>query len=155
MIDCEFENGNQANLRHATCDVILSDDEGRVLLARRAEHLVEGGKWAFPGGYLDRDETVMQAAERELREETGWGCTDMQLFLVADSPNRDERQNVAFVFTAKATRKLTEDFDEHEVTSIDWFALDALPDELAFDHGATLDAYRATLAGEPQQSVWL
>lgn len=157
MIECIFEHGNHANLRHVTCDVIVADDQGRVLLAKRADHLVEGGKWAFPGGYVDRDETVQQAAQRELREETGWACEDVELFVVSNDPRRpgDDRQNVAFVFTAKATRKVSNDYDTHEVGAIEWFPIDDLPTELAFDHGETLDLYRRARAGSPPHSVFI
>ena len=49
---------------------LLSDDEGRVLLAlwnEEAERL-----WTLPGGGVDLDETVAEAAVREVREETGY-----------------------------------------------------------------------------------
>lgn len=43
---------------------------GRVLLARRGKTLGKG-TWAFPGGKLERGETALAAAHRELLEETG------------------------------------------------------------------------------------
>lgn len=45
--------------------------EGRVLLGRRPREKRHGGLWEFPGGKLDRDESLEQAIERELREELG------------------------------------------------------------------------------------
>jgi mutator protein MutT len=49
---------------------IISDERGRIVLVRRA--IEPGyGKWVFPGGFIDRGETVEDAAMREAREECG------------------------------------------------------------------------------------
>lgn len=42
---------------------------GRLLLGRRPAHKRHGGLWEFPGGKLDKGETIEEAAERELHEE--------------------------------------------------------------------------------------
>ncbi len=49
--------------------VIYSADRSRVLIARRPDHLHQGGKWEFPGGKVDVGENPQQALCRELREE--------------------------------------------------------------------------------------
>jgi 8-oxo-dGTP pyrophosphatase MutT (NUDIX family) len=46
---------------------LVRDDEGRVLLMRRADN----GRWGFPAGAIDPGESPAQAVEREVREETG------------------------------------------------------------------------------------
>jgi 8-oxo-dGTP diphosphatase len=49
---------------------IISDQQGRIVLVKRA--IEPGyGKWVFPGGFIDRGETVEAAAVREAREECG------------------------------------------------------------------------------------
>src|SRR3954471_4692180 len=49
---------------------IISDEQGRIVLVKRA--IEPGyGKWVFPGGFIDRGETVEAAALREAREECG------------------------------------------------------------------------------------
>lgn len=50
---------------------VVRDDEGRVLLTQRASHVHQGGLWEFPGGKLEAGENVVQALQRELREEVG------------------------------------------------------------------------------------
>ena len=44
---------------------------GKYLLSKRLEHLHQGGKWEFPGGKIESDESVEQALVRELQEELG------------------------------------------------------------------------------------
>ncbi|MBT8149183.1 MAG: 8-oxo-dGTP diphosphatase MutT [Gammaproteobacteria bacterium] len=53
---------------HVAVGVVLND-KVQVLLARRAQHLHQGGLWEFPGGKLEPGESVEQALVRELREE--------------------------------------------------------------------------------------
>src|SRR5680860_625399 len=47
----------------------LFDKAGRVLIARRPDHLYQGGKWEFPGGKVEAGEAPSQALARELFEE--------------------------------------------------------------------------------------
>lgn len=54
---------------HVVAAVIRSDD--RILLAKRPDHLHQGGLWEFPGGKLEGSETRQQALKRELQEELG------------------------------------------------------------------------------------
>lgn len=51
--------------------LIVFDESGRVLLLRRAGTGFLDGHYALPGGHVDRGETVIEAARRECREETG------------------------------------------------------------------------------------
>lgn len=49
----------------------IFDDEGRVLITRRADDAHQGGLWEFPGGKLEVGESVSEALARELHEEIG------------------------------------------------------------------------------------
>lgn len=135
MIDCKFENGAEAKLRHLVVDAVIVQDE-KILLVKRAAHLHEGGKWALPGGFVERDETAIEAVMREVLEETGYTCDVQELITVIDKPNRrgDDRQNVAFVFAAQTITKTKQ--RDAESTAVEWFPITALPSEsdMAFDH---------------------
>ncbi len=135
VIKCIFENGRKASLRHVVVDAIIVN-RGKILLIKRAAHLSNGGKWAIPGGFLDRDETCEQAVVREVKEETGLIAKSTKLFKITDDPNRknEDRQNVAFIYEVKADGKIN--FDPKEVEDAKWFDINNLPreEEFAFDH---------------------
>ena len=143
MITCIFENDRQSRLRHVTVDA-LAVDRQRLLLVRRSKNLLlEGGKYALPGGFLNRDETLVQGVLRELKEETGYQGRVLSLFRINSRPDRqgEDRQNVTFVFLAEPSKQ--ESHPDAEVQSVQWFALDGLPDslEIAFDHWETIQLY--------------
>ena len=52
---------------HVAVGVVLRD--GQVFLTRRHQNAHQGGKWEFPGGKVENNETVAQALSRELNEE--------------------------------------------------------------------------------------
>lgn len=75
----------------------IHDDELQVLLIRRGEQPFQG-EWALPGGFIRPDETLDQAAARELREETGVGAAPFLEQLKAyGQPDRDPRMRVVTV----------------------------------------------------------
>ena len=78
MITCTFEDGNQNSLRHVTVSCLVIKD-GKILLAKRADGLLEAGKWCLLGGYADRDETTEQTGIRESMEESGWVVKNLRL----------------------------------------------------------------------------
>lgn len=99
----------RAALRHVVVHAVVEQNEA-LLLVRRVSHLLEGGKWGLPGGYLDRDETLCQGVLRELREQTGWDGQVVKLLRINSRPNRlrEDRQNVAFDFVVTPLRQITE-----------------------------------------------
>lgn len=146
MITCTFENGNQNSLRHVTVGCLVIKD-GKILLGKRADGLLEAGKWCLLGGYVDRDETTLEAGIRETMEESGWVVRNLQLLRVNDNPDRphEDRQNIDFIYIADAVEKTGEkDWESEEVR---WFALNDLPadDQMAFDHLDSVKLYRKYL----------
>jgi 8-oxo-dGTP diphosphatase len=119
-----------------TVDAIVADDAGRVLLVRR-RYPPPG--WALPGGFVDPGETLETAVARELREETGLDLEAARQFHAYSDPKRDARHPiVTVVFTGRATGTLQAGDDAADAR---FFPLDALPEEMAFDHRAILGEF--------------
>lgn len=144
MITCAFEDGTPATLRHVTVDVLVFNSQNQLLLIKRTGKLLEGGKWGLVGGFVDRDETLLQAAAREVQEESGYEVHDLQLLTIRDNPDRphEDRQNISFVYTAKAGAKIAN--SDWEVDDVQWFDLHDLPpkNQIAFDHYANIELYQ-------------
>ncbi len=146
MIDCRFENGNEASLRHVTTNAVVHKG-GKILLVKRHPALRDGGKWCLPGGFVDRDETIEQAIQREIHEETGWRVKNLVLAQIVSNPVRgsDDRQNVGFQYFAEATERTGQ--PDWESDGIQWFEPDQLPqeDQIAFDHAGWIALYVSNL----------
>ena len=136
MITCHFEDRYKAFLRHVVVDGIIVQQNQILLVKRAASSLYEAGKYALPGGFLERDETTREGVLREVLEETGYQCEIVSLFRINDNPDRegDDRQNVSFVFLLRTSKKIGE--HDLEIEKIKWFNLENLPpkSEFAFDH---------------------
>jgi hypothetical protein len=71
-------------------------EELQVLLIQRANEPFRG-KWAFPGGFLEMEETTRQGALRELSEETGIVPDYLEQFYTFSAIDRDPRERVISV----------------------------------------------------------
>lgn len=142
MIACTFEDGGRGNLRHVVIDALIVKNN-QLLLVKRAESLVEGGKWGLIGGFVEREETVEKALSREVFEETGYRLRTIKFFTIIDIPNRknEDRQNIAFVYICETGEK--EGNPDNESTKQEWFDLNNLPkeEEMAFDHFKIINLY--------------
>ena len=88
--------------------VILTVAEGRlhILLVSRGEEPFKG-MWAIPGGFKRPTETLAEAAERELREETGVEAASLLAqFGAYGDPDRDPRMNVVTVAYLAVVREV-------------------------------------------------
>lgn len=130
-----------------TVDIIVFDIntvEKKVLLIQRDKAPFEG-HWAFPGGFVDIDETFEVAAARELHEETGLKNVSLKQFYSFSAIDRDPRHRTVSVvyygFVDKGNNNVKAGDDARDAV---WFSLDDLPD-LAFDHNEILQKMIKTL----------
>lgn len=111
----------------------LDDEDLKVLLIRRGIEPF-AGRWALPGGFVHLDETLDEAARRELAEEAGIEKVYLEQLYTFGAVDRDPRERVVSV-AYYALVKLS----EHKVRAATdakeaaWFGVDDLP-KLAFDH---------------------
>ena len=52
--------------------LVLENQQGEILVAKRAKDKHQGGLWEFPGGKVERGETRIQALKREIKEELNY-----------------------------------------------------------------------------------
>ncbi len=109
-----------------------------VLLIQR-KHPPFAGRWALPGGFVEEGETLLQAARRELYEETGLeGIKLVQLATFGD-PGRDPRGwTVSIVFWGWLGEAPAPTQAGDDAADARWWPVDALP-PLAFDHADVID----------------
>ncbi|MFA6185683.1 MAG: NUDIX hydrolase [Phycisphaerae bacterium] len=110
----------------------ISAHPPRILLIKRGNEPFRG-QWAIPGGFIEMDEDLADAAARELAEETGLTGVKLQQLQTFGKPGRDPRgRNITVVFwgtTDKPEIKAGDDAAEAK-----WFSIYNLPENLAFDH---------------------
>ena len=123
-----------------TVDAVIKKNNSVILIKRKNEPFKDF--WALPGGFVEYNEKVEQAAVREAKEETGLDVKIEKLIGVYSDPKRDPRgHTVSVVFLCSAIGgNLKADTDAKEVCE---FKIDELKkQELAFDHGKILrDAF--------------
>ena len=121
------------------CVVFGLDEEGlKVLLIERGLAPFRGN-WALPGGFVHVDESIDDAALRELQEETGLKKVFLEQLFTFGSLGRDPRERVVtvayYALVQLSNHQVQAATDAREAL---WFAVDDLP-KLAFEHNQILD----------------
>lgn len=128
-----------------TVDCVIFGFDGdklNVLLVERGLEPYKG-MWALPGGFVHIDETVEDAARRELMEETGIADMFLEQFRVFSAVNRDPRERVVTVafLTLVSQDKCSKPRAGSDASLALWFDERKLP-PLAFDHREIIDKAR-------------
>jgi len=129
------------------------EDGVRLLLIKRKYDPFKG-EWAIPGGFVLDNESLENAVERELQEETGVKINYLEQLYTFGKPDRDPRRriiSVAYFGLVKSSQfeKLNAATDAEEAQ---WFNIKELP-KLAFDHQEILkiaiERLRAKITYQP------
>lgn len=121
--------------------VVFGFDAGelKVLLIQRGS-LPFKGKWALPGGFVDVNEALDEAARRELLEETGLKKVFLEQLCAFGAVNRDPRERVVSVAYYALVRLAQHPaVGGSDASAAAWFPVTKLP-ALAFDHAEILEA---------------
>lgn len=130
----------------------LDEEDLKILLIQRALAPF-AGTWALPGGFVRVDETLEDAARRELEEETGLRNVFLEQLYTFGALDRDPRERVVSV-AHYALVKLSDHAVQAATDARDaaWFAVHDVP-SLAFDHADILqlavDRLRGKLRYQP------
>jgi 8-oxo-dGTP diphosphatase len=131
-----------------TVDTVViapGEKQAEVLLIRRKHDPFEG-KWALPGGFLDLDEELEDAAARELREETGVEAGTLRQIGAFGTIGRDPRgRTIGVAFLALLENRPCPQAGD-DAAEARWFPIDGLPD-LAFDHDDIMKTALSRITG--------
>ena len=116
----------------ADCVVMTKEVVPQVLLIERGFDPFKGC-WAFPGGFLNMDETTEQCAIRELVEETALVVTELHQIGAYSKVDRDPRGRTITVAYLVLVNYPVEVTGQDDAAKAEWWSIDKLP-TLAFDH---------------------
>jgi 8-oxo-dGTP diphosphatase len=124
-----------------TVDVVifsLHQEDLQVLLIQRKYEPYQGA-WAIPGGFVQMDESLEEAARRELLEETAVSNVYLEQLFTFGKPDRDPRTRVITVaYIALVPHDAIQPRAGDDAADAAWFSMNDLPD-LAFDHQEIID----------------
>lgn len=107
-------------------NVIAITSDGQFVMEDQYRHALGQTHFELVAGVIDPGETPLQAAQRELREETGYGAGEWQLFMTV-SPNPTNHTNLCYTFLATGVERLGDQQQEAtEDIHVDVFS----PDEV-------------------------
>jgi 8-oxo-dGTP diphosphatase len=109
-------------------------EKTRVLLIRRGKEPFKG-KWAVPGGFVNMDEELEDAIARELEEETGLTGVHLEQMRAFGTVGRDPRgRQITIVYMGVVGEGQMELKAGDDAAHAEWFDLNELPEDMAFDH---------------------
>jgi len=123
--------------------VMLMNGSGEVLLGMRiASHGT--GEWSFPGGHLEFGEKIVEAAKREVAEETGLEVNEFEIISVADEMRYIESDGKHYVnIGLKGTYRggAPKVLEPAKTSEWKWHKLDELPEKIFEGTELTINNY--------------
>jgi 8-oxo-dGTP diphosphatase len=117
--------------------IIANIPNGAMVLLIQRKFEPFKGMWALPGGFIEMDETLLEACQRELREETGLEGLELNQFYTFDEVGRDPRHRTVSTAFYGLVPEILSVTGGDDAARAEWFPTNALPD-MAFDHGVIL-----------------
>ncbi|MCP4219092.1 MAG: NUDIX domain-containing protein, partial [bacterium] len=121
--------------------VIVNDQNETLLLLRKKSP--EKGCWDLPGGRVELGETIEAAILREIKEELGVDVKIIKLLRVTN--HILEEENTHWVAPAFLSRIVSqgepENLEPHSHEAVQWFPLDALPENITITAAPALESY--------------
>jgi 8-oxo-dGDP phosphatase len=130
--------------------VALADGDGRVLLVRRHRFVQDRWGWELPGGLVDEDEDLAEAAVRELEEQTGYAAGELDE-LIKFQPVAEVVDGERVVFAGRGPRRVSEPVSAEDIQRVEWVPLDSVLELIASGKvwsGASVVGLLSLLAGQ-------
>lgn len=137
------------SLFRAAVFIIVRDDQGGVLLHRRAGTGYMDGYYDFPCGHVEPGESFTQAAVRELQEETGLIANESDLSLRHINQNYLDYPYINVAFDVNAWWGTPRIMEPDRCDDMQFFALDVLPEKCSL---GVRDIERSGFSGSPTMS---
>ncbi len=139
----------QQNIQVTTDIAIFShfQNELSILLVSRKNEPFQG-KWCLPGGFIENDEDLEEAARRELKEETGLTVEVLDQLQAFGTPGRDPRGRTITIlyYTVFVDNEPVAKAGD-DASDARWFRINELP-ELCFDHAQIISTVTAQVLRE-------
>jgi ADP-ribose pyrophosphatase YjhB (NUDIX family) len=113
---------------------VLIEKDGKLLIGKRSQNSIQSGKWCLPCGFVEHHENFLDAAHREVLEETGLEIKITSLINVSSNRIAPDLHTIVIVLTAEIVDGTPEPGDD--LVKLRWISReDSLPD-LAFEGDA-------------------
>lgn len=126
-----------------TVDIIVTrtlNDSTQILLIERKNEPFKN-QWALPGGFVDIDEEIEDAAYRELTEETSISDIKLHQYRTFGKPGRDPRgRTISIIYFGQLVNEKQKIEAGDDAKNLKWFSIDDLP-VLAFDHDQIIKSF--------------
>lgn len=117
--------------------IVLS--ESKILMGRR-KRIFGDGSWGLPGGRLERGETIMRAAHRELSEETGLFSMEMRVVALSD-PGANNNFNLQICVLVESWSGNPRVLEPTICSELDFFPIENLPQPIFVGSKDLIEAY--------------
>ncbi|MES2332929.1 MAG: NUDIX hydrolase [Bacteroidota bacterium] len=150
---CEFPDGRIIEPYYIVelpdwCNTIVVTKEERIILVRQYRYPVDQITFELPGGIMEKNEEPIEAAKREMEEETGYTSDDIEL-LMQVAPNPAINDNTAYFFLARnavpTAAKNFDAFEDIDVVSFSKKEIWELINENKIQHGVQVGPLYAAL----------
>ena len=114
---------------------VLAIRDGKILLGKR-KNVYGAGAWGLPGGHLERGESMIGAAARELKEETDLVADKITFISLANNPRENEgkKHYIQLGFLAEGFSTEPKNMEPDRCEGWEWFKLDNLPEPIFRGH---------------------
>lgn len=117
----KFYEENDSKLKSDFTDAIIINKQGQILfLLRNKQDSIEGGKYGFPGGHLERSLNIVRNVKKEVKEETGLDIMECNLAHIK-SINGGKNKIYYFICTLPEEYQIV--LNEREHSNYKWMGL--------------------------------